>query len=108
MAGRSTKPMTGISAARAAAARDRQIHDLRIKARYYQFLEATLRQNGGWLASDIDGTGVDEIKTKGDYPEYFGLDPDEPDKLFLQVDTLTAMNPEHLRRDVPPGHARQH
>jgi hypothetical protein len=83
--------------------RDHQIHDLRIKARYYEYLEATLRHNGGWLASDIDGVSTGEIRTKGDHPEYFGLDPEEADKLFLQVDSLTAMNPDIFAGTFHPG-----
>lgn len=78
------------------------VKDLRTKARIYDFLEATIRSRQ-WLTSDVEDKKAAEIDTKGDHPELFGHDPDEPDKLFIKVDQIQALNPDVIYGIYQPG-----
>jgi hypothetical protein len=78
------------------------VKDLRTKARMFDYLQATINSQQ-WLTTDVEGKKAADLETKGDHPELFGHDPDEADKLFIQIDQIQAMNPAVLDGTYQPG-----
>jgi hypothetical protein len=59
----------------------------------YRYLEATLNQSP-WLDTSPQPNEAAAALTKADFPNRFGFDPAEPDKLYTEVSQIVAFNPE--------------
>jgi len=69
------------------------------KYQAFRYLEAAFAQ-GEWISTNIANVNPEMIETKADYPDLFGLDPEEADKLYAAVNSLRAVNPAAIGEEL--------
>jgi hypothetical protein len=69
------------------------------KDRQYRYLSAALAaapDGGLWLDTNVAGPAAALVSTKGEAANRFGLEPDDPDKLYFEVNGIAVPRPAEL------------
>lgn len=62
------------------------------KEQKFDYLQATLAKSP-WVVTNIENQDAASFGTKADSPDRFGNNPEEPDKLYAEVNQIRALNP---------------
>ncbi|HES58394.1 MAG TPA: hypothetical protein ENO21_03085, partial [Firmicutes bacterium] len=86
-------------------ARDRfisQVGELDDDQRLYSYMAATMAEMQ-WANTNVASLAASEIETKDDRPDKFGHHPEDPEKNYLEIHLVQAVNPEVLDGTFEPG-----